>query len=402
MAIVLFEDDQTADLYPVALGRAAFDLSCGGATLRELAGRFGQPLRAVVRPHLRPLLAAASPSLFDPLPVNAPAVYLNARLAPSAVHLEQLRPLIEEGRPFLAKRGEVVLAGSTGGPESFEQLRAVPLPVIDFDGPIISLPHDLVRLHPGLLIANLGDLLQRGCYRQVAPGVFAAAEVAIHPSAVFDASGGPIVIDRAARVGPLTIIHGPCRLGPNTVVNDHTSLRPNVSAAEGCRLGGEVSNCIFEPFANKQHYGFLGDSYVGCWVNLGAGTTGSNLKNTYGTVVIRYGEKTAITDMQFLGAIIGDYAKTAVGTVIYTGKVIGAGSMIFAPVRKNVPCFVNHVPPPGRPTAVDVKVAAVAHRRMFARRNCVWTDLHTMLLRAMYDLTAAEREGLPVAPPDLG
>lgn len=400
--IVLFEDDATAGLNPIALGRPAFELSCGGYRLIDLAARFGCPLRAEVRPHLRPLLAAAAPSMLEPPPPESPRVFLNARLAPIAASFERLRPWIEAARPFVALHNGEPIAGCLPRPGTPADLRSPELPVIDFDHPLIEHPHDLIRFHSLALNENLRDCIARGGYRELLPGVFASDEVVVHPSAVFDASRGPIVIERQATIGPLSVVHGPCRLGPQSVVNDHASLRPGVVAERGCRLGGEVSNSILEPFANKQHYGFLGDSYVGAWVNLGAGTTNSNLKNTYGAITMRYAAGSVPTDMQFLGVMIGDYAKTAVGTMIYTGKVIGAGSMVYDTVRTNVPSFVNYVAPPGRPTALDYQVLAAAQRRMFGRRNQSWTDAHAMVLRAMYDLTAAERVGMEIAPPNFG
>jgi len=400
--IVLFEDEETAGLNPIALGRPAFELSCGGYRLVELAARFGCPLRAEVRPHLRPLLAAAAPAMLESPPPDSPCVFLHARLAPIAASLERLRPWIEAARPFVALRNGAPIAGCLGRAGTWADLGSPGLPAIDFDHPLIEHPHDVIRFHALALVENLGDRIARGGYRELAPGVFAADDVSIHPSAVFDASRGPIVIEHAATIGPLAVVHGPCRLGPQSVVNDHASLRPGVTAERGCRLGGEVSNSVLEPFANKQHFGFLGDSYVGAWVNLGAGTTNSNLKNTYGLITMRYAGRSVPTDMQFLGTMIGDYAKTAVGTMIYTGKVIGAGSMVYGTVQTNIPSFVNHVPPPGRPTAIDYQVLAAAQRRMFGRRNQPWTEAHTMVLRAMFDLTAAERVGLEIAPPDFG
>ena len=95
-------------------------------------------------------------------------------------------------------------------------------------------------------------------------------------------------------------------------------------------MGGEVGGTVFQGFANKSHEGHLGDSYVGEWVNLGAGTTNSNLLNTYGEVSMRLepdGSRWR-SGRQFLGCILGDHVKTAIGTRIMTGTVIGTGAMV--------------------------------------------------------------------------
>ena len=99
---------------------------------------------------------------------------------------------------------------------------------------------------------------------------------------------------------------------------------------------------VVEPYSNKQHHGFLGHSYLGSWINLGAGTCNSDLKNTYGTVNMEYPGGKAATGMQFLGCVMGDYSKTAINTGIFTGKVIGVCSMMYGFVTSNVPSYVNY------------------------------------------------------------
>ena len=133
-------------------------------------------------------------------------------------------------------------------------------------------------------------------------------------------------------------------------MNEHAALKDGVSLGHHTKVGGEVEASIIEPYSNKQHHGFLGHSYVGSWVNLGAGTCNSDLKNTYGTVNMEYGSidgkgsrdggvQKASTGMQFVGCFIGDYAKTAINTSIFTGKTIGACSMVYGFVTTNVPAF---------------------------------------------------------------
>ena len=86
------------------------------------------------------------------------------------------------------------------------------------------------------------------------------------------------------------------------------------------KIGGEIEASIVEPYTNKQHHGFLGHSYLGSWINLGAGTCNSDLKNTYGNVKMDYRGESVATGMQFVGCFMGDYAKTAINTGIFTGK----------------------------------------------------------------------------------
>src|SRR2546426_3492982 len=100
-----------------------------------------------------------------------------------------------------------------------------------------------------------------------------------------------------------------------------------------CKIRGEVSTCVFLGYANKAHDGFVGHSVIGRWVNLGAGTVTSDLKNTYGPVRLDVNGTALETGLQFLGSLIGDHAKTAIGTLLGTGTVIGAGANVFDAVR---------------------------------------------------------------------
>ena len=117
---------------------------------------------------------------------------------------------------------------------------------------------------------------------------------------------------------------------------------------------------IVEPYTNKQHHGFLGHSYLGSWINLGAGTCNSDLKNTYGTVNMEYHGRKVATGMQFIGCIMGDYAKTAINTGIFTGKTVGTCSMLYGFVTTNVPSFVNYARSFGQVTELPVEVMVAA------------------------------------------
>lgn len=149
-----------------------------------------------------------------------------------------------------------------------------------------------------------------------------------------------VLIEEGAEVEACAVLDarsGPIYIGKGTIVRPHSYLRGPLSIGPECRIGGEVTHSIIHGYTNKAHYGFLGHSYVGEWVNLGAGTTNSNLKNTYGTVKMNGVD----TGQQFLGCIIGDYAKLGIGTLIPTGAVIGFGANLFGGgmISKNVPDF---------------------------------------------------------------
>ncbi|MHC5024438.1 MAG: putative sugar nucleotidyl transferase [Planctomycetota bacterium] len=154
--------------------------------------------------------------------------------------------------------------------------------------------------------------------------------VLVYPNVIFDAERGPILVQANAVIRPGAIICGPCAIGTGTTIMDQAILKPHTAFGPGCKIGGEVGATIFQGYSNKAHDGHLGDSWVGKWINIGAGTTNSNLMNTYGEVSMRVEpdgprQRTGLT---FLGTIMGDHSKFAINTRLMTGTVIGTGAMI--------------------------------------------------------------------------
>ena len=148
---------------------------------------------------------------------------------------------------------------------------------------------------------------------------------------------------------------------------------------------------VIEPYTNKQHHGFLGHAYVGSWVNLGAGTSNSDLKNTYGQVRIEHRGRKLDTGLQFLGCVIGDFSKSAINTSIFTGKTVGVASMMYGLVGQNVPSFCNYARTFGQMTECTLEQTIVTQQRMFARRGVEQTQDDVALLGAVYELTREER-----------
>jgi len=194
----------------------------------------------------------------------------------------------------------------------------------------------------------------------------------VYPGVVLDVEHGGIVIDENAMVRPGAILIGPAYVGPSSVVLERATIRPNTAIGPFCKVNGEVGGTILQGYSNKAHDGYLGDSWLGEWVNLGAGTTNSNLLNTYGEV-------TAIatpvgsherTGEQFLGAIIGDHVKTAICTRIMTGSVLHIGGMFAstAPISGCTPPFAwvtDQGPRRYRaPKFIEVVRAAMARRKV--------------------------------------
>jgi UDP-N-acetylglucosamine diphosphorylase/glucosamine-1-phosphate N-acetyltransferase len=411
MTLVLFEDELVPQLYPVTIGRPAFAITCGSYRLLDLVSKLktatGKPLQVEVqvRPHLQPIWQNGEDRSASTATAQAkePVLLVNARLVPSTAVLAQLQTLLTTDLPGVVQRGNRLAAAllpegvSAPAPQSSPQefaaaISQLKLPALAGELPWFDYPHDIVRHHLLILRANLEHRLSSGNYQQAADGVFLASGAKLGQYVVTDTSRGPIVLEENASVGPYCYLHGPAHLDAAARVIEHSAIKDGVALGHTTKVGGEIEGSIIEPYTNKQHHGFLGHSYLGSWINLGAGTCNSDLKNTYGLVNMEYHGHKIPTGMQFIGCMMGDYAKTAINTGIFTGKTIGACSMIYGFVTTNVPSFVNYARSFGQVTEAPVEVMAATQARMFARRNVEQRPCDVQLLYDMYELTRHERQ----------
>ena len=151
----------------------------------------------------------------------------------------------------------------------------------------------------------------------------------ISAGVILDASEGPIIIDENAFIDIGVMIKGNTYIGKNSKINPGAKLNGEVSIGPHCKIGGEVEATIFHGYSNKQHDGYIGHSYIGEWVNLGANTNNSDLKNNYGKIKFDLGFKKIDTNEMFIGSMIGDFSKIAISTMLNTGTYIGMGANVF-------------------------------------------------------------------------
>lgn len=407
MHIILFEDSFVSRLFPATIGRPAFALNVGTYRLIDLLAHLGGEMEVIVRPNLANMIASDYPHLWHPDKGERsdPILLLNARAVPHTSLIDQISELVRQGHSGVVRTDDriacALFARQNPFPHTFvgcSQMLGIvedlDLPPLGITIPLLEYPHDLIRQQLATMNDNLDFRLRSGEYREateVAAGVFLANGCQAGPYCVFDATDGPIVIEKGAQIGPYCFFKGPIHVGPKTKIIEHSAIKDFVTLGAVSKVGGEVEASIIEPYSNKQHHGFLGHSYLGSWVNLGAGTCNSDLKNTYGEVVMDYGGKKVKTGMQFVGCFIGDYAKTAINTSIFTGKTIGACSMAYGFVTTNVPSFVNYARSFGQITETTVEVMIQAQARMFARRGVVQRQCDIDLLRDIYEMTKHER-----------
>ena len=405
MHIIIYEDGYVSNLFLATAARPAFSLNVGTYTLFDLVKKLDAEVEVIVRPHLQEIVRSDTSGIRQTgtdRERNVPILILNSRIVPHVRFLETVKSIIQNDRQGVVRHGqEVVCAYLTttplpsrfiGGSQLLGLIEDLHLDRIDADIPMLSHAYDLIRYQTSIFNDNIHERLRTGEYKEISDGVFAADNVKIGPYLVTDTSRGPIVIESGASIGPFCYLHGPVFIGRKARVIEYAMLKEYVTVGHTTKIGGEVEASIIEPYSNKQHHGFLGHSFLGSWINLGAGTCNSDLKNTYGEVAMEINGHRKGTGMQFVGCIIGDYSKTAINTSIFTGKMIGVCSMVYGFVTTNVPSFVNYARSFGQVTEAPVDIMIQTQARMFQRRNVEQRPCDMQLLRDMFELTRHERQ----------
>lgn len=408
MEIVLFEDSKVQQLAPITTGRPAYAVTCATYRLVDWITAGNSELLGSVRDHLIEIqkLDYHLPQFSSPKDPSKPTLFINARIVPEKKVTSVVQQILNTNRPVRVDvDGELALAFVPFSPRSASTSRdsvslastlhdvAAELPLLDTELRLFHWPHDVVSENMRLMSENLEHRLKQAEYTEIQAGVFLARGAKLGEFASIDTSHGPILLDEDVQVGPFCYLSGPVYAGPRTRVIEHAALKDAVSLGHTVKIGGEVEASIIEPYSNKQHHGFLGHSYLGSWINLGAGTCNSDLKNTYGLINMQYGSNRVPTNMQFMGCIMGDYTKTAINTGIFTGKVVGVCSMLYGFVTSNVPSFVNYARLFGQTAELPPDVMIATQQRMFSRRKVAQRACDQQLIRDMHRFTEAEREG---------
>lgn len=417
MNILVVEDALVDRLAPASTARPAWAITCGSYRLIDWLSRMDGTLVTHVRPFLGQIVAKDFPVLASEIDASAETTLIvNARLAPTFSNFAQLNDFAETHQqsetPVAASQAAIMIktaelcAAAKEARTTVGQIAAglfaasgnggLQFQSVDSAFMMLDNPHDIVDAHMKCCAENLEFRLTSGEYQQLADGVYLSKKTpaVIPDSTVFDCSDGPVVIDSGCSIGPFTYFRGPVYVGPGSKISEHSSIKDGVSIGHTCKMGGEIEGVVVEPYSNKQHYGFLGHSYLGSWINLGAGTCNSDLKNTYGTVnmhALQGQQEKIATGMQFVGCLIGDYAKTAINTSIFTGKLIGVGSMVYGMATTNVPSFVNYARSIGQLGLLPPEVIITTQGRMFGRRKVEQRDCDSQLIRDMYQLTSDQR-----------
>ena len=374
--IYCYDDARARSFEPFALTRPACELRAGGDVLRrrwEIA--LGATCAGFVGAgHLASYDEPWAPGAATGV-LPSGAIVVNSRCAVSLV------PVDAEGNVW-ACDGEVAavrLAADVSvdvladGRRSLASLARMDGALTPIAGRWITEVWDLIGTLPAMLAEDIpllaDELMASGAPSHAtvtgSHAVFMEGGAIVEPLVVLDTSAGPILLRKGSVVQSFTRLVGPAVVGAgSTVTGDRIAC---VSIGDMCKVHGEVSTSIFLGHANKGHDGFVGHSIVGRWVNLGAGTVTSNLKNTYGTVALWTPDGVRDSGLQFLGTLFGDHVKTGIGLRLTTGCVLGAGANVFDQMPpKAVAPFSWGGGAPYAAFAFD-KFGAIANRMMSRR-----------------------------------
>ena len=385
--MILFEDEGFVGLLPSLFWRTVFELRLGRKiVLDRTAQRLNRPINGI---WTRDWIARVAEQRCG-APVNRPiqegAVLLNGRWI---VDEETTFPPAPVVGVVDAQIAYVVcdhrLAECLSPEVMLEQRRLEDalsdVPRVSANGCLISYPWDILRELSAILGADWVPA-DAAIETELDPQVTLAAvdhihvgeRSRIHPTAIIDATAGPIYLSHDVQVGPFVVLEGPLYLGPGTQVHPHAWLHGGNAVGPVCKLGGEIAGCVISGYTNKQHEGFLGHAYVGSWVNIGAGTANSDLKNTYGSVRAPINGTNVETGATSFGAVIGDHAKVGINSSIPTGAVLGFASVAATSrlLPKYVPSF-GWVTDQGISAGKSDRLLDVATKVM-ARRHIDMTD----------------------------
>ncbi|MFN0214745.1 MAG: GlmU family protein [Saprospiraceae bacterium] len=397
MNIILFDTDARNHLLPLTATRPMGEMRVGILTLRE---KWEFRLRGAASYITQEYLQEKYP-----IRIEDENLIVNGGVLPTSALCSRIETLgLNEALLF---NGELIAARlneaqfeSLLEEEELDQLQGLEL---GQDIPLVEItrPWDLVRLNGQALLDDF-DLLTAGkssvpvsdTNRIIGPlsNLFLEKSVKME-YCTLNLSEGPIYIASNTEVMEGSMLRGPIAIGSDSIVKMGAKIYGPSTFGPGCRIGGELTRSIFFANSNKAHDGYLGDSVLGEWCNLGADTNNSNLKNNYSEVKLWDYETAGFekTGQQFLGLIMGDHSKCAINTMFNTGTVVGAFANIYGAgfPRNFIPDF-SWGGPDGYRTYKFADACETASIVM-ARRGQSFTELEKAILYHVYDLTARFR-----------
>lgn len=387
--LYLLDPERSPAWYPFHDSRPISELRAGAWLIRERWEAIADgETRAIFGPdHLHGFAEDGVPPVTPVAHVDGPAVIGESRFAPSGV-----APELPDAPARLVNDGETV--GWWVPPEhrwdptaSYDGAEEIAL-----DGILLHGAYDVLTALEYLLVGDTADFthepgeeLPEGSIVIGDPGDVVILGARVEPGVVFDVRAGAVVLEQHGYVRSGSRLVGPLYVGPGCELLGGDIQQCSIGPR--CKIRGEMQSTVLLGYANKGHEGFVGHSVIGRWVNVGAGTTTSNLKNTYGPIRLSVDTDRIETGRQFVGTLFGDHAKLAIGTFLDTGTVIGAGANVFGPQRP--PKYIAPMAWGSDGTRVTRDGFLAVAERVMPRRHVPVTDEVRASLGRLYDHAAA-------------
>lgn len=396
--IILFDTDARNHLMPLTATRPMGELRLGILTLRE---KWERQLRATASYITQEYLQDKYPIRIEGENLIISSGYLpHEALCRRIESLDMNEALLNDGELIAARLDEDQFEHLIED-EEVRELKGVELsPNI----PLVPLDRlwQLTRLNAEAITSDFALLTKGRNSQPISPTnrvLGAEALVFIEEGAsveccILNATDGPIYIGAGAQVMEGSMLRGPVSIGNQAIVKMGARIYGPTTIGPGCRVGGEIARSILQANSNKAHDGYLGDSVLGEWCNLGADTNTSNLKNNYGDIKLwdYVDERFMPTGQQFCGLFMGDHAKCGINTMFNTGTVVGSFANVFGAgyPRNFIPDFAWGGAEGGYRTYKFADACETAERVM-ARRGVAFTELDKAILFHIYDRTAKFR-----------
>ena len=414
--ICIFEDDHFTQFLPLVHFRPVYALRCGIFSLKEKILRAYPSANITIQ--CRKSLALCIKFRKPQFAVNEiPAtecLFINGRVLADQNLAKKISLMAKQDIVYVFH--DQVIAARVSG-TNLERVRKNllspfslstfdGLPRIEIDIETVSYPWDLIQKNGTQIVKDFESIIKKAGKKQshirgkVHSGVHLLGKkniiiengAVIGPGSVIDAKAGPVYIGKNVKVFPQSTIIGPACILDGSSVKVGAQIYENTTIGPVCKVGGEIEGSIIHSYSNKQHAGFLGHSYLGSWVNLGAGTNNIDLKNNYSKVKVQVGTEQIDTGLSFVGLIMGDHSKSAISTTFNTGTVVGVCCNIFGVgfPPKYIPSF-SWCGAREPFIVYNIEKAINLARLVMARRNIGLIDIEADLFREVFNSTVEER-----------
>ncbi len=393
MNYIMFDDQSRNNLLPLTFTRPLADLRIGILTIREKWEAF---LKVRTSSLTEVYLSAKFPIIKD-----SQNILINGSICPSSELVKEIKALkpnqalvtkdsivaLHLNAEDLDETGEMDISGIEEILSDIEPLKVNDLwDIFSKNGEALKKDFDLItKRRKSEKISSTNRFA--GEYP-----IFIEKGARVEFS-ILNSTEGPIYIGKDAEIMEGSLIRGPFALCEHAVVKMGAKIYGPTTIGPYSKVGGEINNSVVFGFSNKAHDGFLGNSVIGEWCNIGADSNNSNLKNSYDDVKLwNYNQRTFIdTGLQFCGLIMGDHSKTGINTMFNTGTVVGVNANIFGSgfQRNFIPSFSW-----GGTSGFkiyDIKKAIKVAESMYTRRGLEFNTIEKDILISLYDLTAVNR-----------